>query len=228
MSTQLGFFMPGREKSGKIQILCRIGSSGRQMTKIQLTLRNMQNILPHTGWFNSQDKYSALNDSVRGSKGAFRPHCASMAHRPRAPARIDRRRTFGKSDFVQMTFSGASKKHRFFVRKIVVFILFGSYVLRVFCACVRVCPACACFLCACLCVSCVCVFSACVSLCVTPVCPFKTSASEHSKSPRVCQHRAYMCFTVCTWCRYTRGRFERAHGCVLNGHTESRGGSFSG
>ena len=35
-------------------------------------------------WFNSQDKYSAMNDSVRSSKSVSRPHCASMAHRPRA------------------------------------------------------------------------------------------------------------------------------------------------
>ena len=39
--------------------------------------------------------------------------------------------------------------------------------------------------------------------------------------------------TVCTfktsraWCRYTRGRFERTHGNVLNPHTEGRGGSSS-
>ena len=32
---------PGCGKSGKIQILRRNGSSGRQMTKIQLILRNM-------------------------------------------------------------------------------------------------------------------------------------------------------------------------------------------
>ena len=57
------------------------------------------------------------------------------------------RPTFGKSDFVQMTFSGASKKNIDFCKRIVVFILFGSCVLCVFCACVCVCPACACFLC---------------------------------------------------------------------------------
>ena len=79
----------GRVKSGKIQILRRNGSSGQKMTKIQLILRN---IVQHTELFYSQDKYSA----VRGSKNVFRPHCASTAHRPRAPARVDRRRTCGK------------------------------------------------------------------------------------------------------------------------------------
>ena len=53
-----------------------------------------------------------MNDSVRSSKSVFRPHCASMAHRPRAPARVNQRRTFGKSDFVQMTFSSVSKKKK--------------------------------------------------------------------------------------------------------------------
>ena len=28
-----------------------------------------------------------------------------------------------------------------------------------------------------------------------------------------------MCCNMCAWCRYTRGRFERAHGDVLSGHT---------
>ena len=53
-----------RVKSRKIQILRRNGSSGRQMTKIQLTLKNMQNILPHTGcpWSNGRAR-------PRGSTG---------------------------------------------------------------------------------------------------------------------------------------------------------------
>ena len=164
-TAQLGFFKPGREKSGKIQIPRR--NSGRQMTKIQLILRNMQNILPHTGWFNSQDKYSAVNDSVRGSKGAFRPHCASMAHRPRAPARVDRRRTFGKSDFVQMTFSGASKKNIDFLSE-----------KSLFSSCLG--PVCCVFSVRVSCVSCVCVFSVCVSVCVCV------------SVPRVC-----VCLCVC-------------------------------
>ena len=44
------------------------------------------------------------------------------------------------------------------------------------------------------------------------VCRFKTS-------PCVPAPRAHMLKHVCAWCRYTRGRFERAHGDVLNGHT---------
>ena len=74
-------------------------------------------------------------------------------------------------------------------------------------------------MCVCVCAACLCVsvrvssVSACVSLCVTPVCPFKTSASEHSKRPRICRHHAYMCFTVCAWCTVS-------HGDVLNVHTD--------
>ena len=40
-----------------------------------------------------------------------------------------------------------------------------------------------------------------------------------SKRHRVCWHHAHTCFNMCAWCRYTRGRFERTHGHVLNGHT---------
>ena len=43
----------------------------------------------------------------------------------------------------------------------------------------------------------------------TCVCTFKTS---------VYGHHAHMC----AWCRYTRRRFERTHGDVLNGHTGNR------
>ena len=38
---------------------------------------------------------------------------------------------------------------------------------------------------------------------------------------------AHMCFNVCAWCRYTRGRFERTHGDVLNPHTGGGRGSSS-
>ena len=174
MSAQPGFFklghsgtpgksgMPG--KFGKIQILRRNGSSGRQMTKIQLKLRNMLNILPHTGWFKSQDKYSVVNDSIKGSTSVFRPQCASMAHRPRAPARVDRRRTQRKSDVVQMAFSRASQKNIDFLSE-----------KSLFLSCLG--PACCVFFVrVCLCVSVRVSVCACVSLCVTPVCPFKTSA----------------------------------------------------
>ena len=91
------------------------------------------------------------------------------------------------------------KKHRFLSEK------------SLFLSCLG--PACCAFsvrVCVCLCV-CLCV-CACASLCVTPVCPFKASACEHSKRPRVCRHRAHMCFNMCAWCRYTRGRCECTHG----------------
>ena len=45
------------------------------------------------------------------------------------------------------------------------------------------------------------------------------------KRPRVCRHHVHMCFNMYAWCRYTRGRFERTHGDVLNPHTEGRGSS---
>ena len=32
-------------------------------------------------------------------------------------------------------------------------------------------------------------------------------------------HVALHLHVMCAWCRYTRGRFERTHGHVLNGHT---------
>ena len=43
------------------------------------------------------------------------------------------------------------------------------------------------------------------------VCTFKAS-------PCVPEH-AHMCFNMCSWCRYKRGRFERTHGDALSGHT---------
>ena len=49
----------------------------------------------------------------------------------------------------------------------------------------------------------------------------KTPPCVRSKRPRVHQHHAHMCFNMCAWCRYTRGRIERTHGGVLSGHTES-------
>ena len=47
----------------------------------------------------------------------------------------------------------------------------------------------------------------------------KTPPCVHSKRPGVLRHHAHMCFNMCAWCRYTRGRFERTHGDVLNVHT---------
>ena len=35
----------------------------------------------------------------------------------------------------------------------------------------------------------------------------KTPPCAHSKRPRVCRHHAHVCFNMCAWCRYTRGRF---------------------
>ena len=46
----------------------------------------------------------------------------------------------------------------------------------------------------------------------SPVWTFKTSPCEDSKRPRVYWHHAHMCFNMCAWCRYTRGRFESTHG----------------
>ena len=44
------------------------------------------------------------------------------------------------------------------------------------------------------------------------VCRFKTSPCVRSKRHRVCRQHAHMLFSMWTWCRYTRGRFEPAHG----------------
>ena len=102
------------------------------------------------GWFISQDNYFAVNDSVRGSRGIFRPHRASVAHRPRAPARVDRRRTFGKSDFVQMTISNASETLSIFSEQS--FLTCFGPACCVFFVRVSVCPACVFSVCLCLCV----------------------------------------------------------------------------
>ena len=40
-----------------------------------------------------------------------------------------------------------------------------------------------------------------------------------SKRSRVYRHHAHMCCHMRAWCRHTRGRFERTHGGVLDGHT---------
>ena len=55
------------------------------------------------------------------------------------------------------------------------------------------------------------------------VCRFKTPPCVHSKSLRVYPHHAHVLFSTCACCRYTRGRFERTHGDVLNLHTEGAG-----
>ena len=35
----------------------------------------------------------------------------------------------------------------------------------------------------------------------------------------MCTDCSPLCFNMCAWCRYTRERFERTHGDVLNAHT---------
>ena len=50
-----------------------------------------------------------------------------------------------------------------------------------------------------------------------------TPLPVHLKRHRVCRHHAHMCFNMCAWCRYTRGRFGRTHGGVLG----STRGKFS-
>ena len=52
-----------------------------------------------------------------------------------------------------------------------------------------------------------------------PVCRFKMPPCVRSKRLRVCRHHAHMCFNMTAWCQYTRRRFERTHGDVLNLHT---------
>ena len=64
----------------------------------------------------------------------------------------------------------------------------------------------------------------CVVVCVRCGVWCETSPCVHSKRPRVCRHHAHMLKHMCAWCQYTRGRFERTHGDVLNGHTGSKRG----
>ena len=70
-----------------------------------------------------------------------------------------------------------------------------------------------------------CVFGVCV--CVlrhaekvkNPYVASKTPPCVHARHPRVCRHHAHMCFNMCAWSRYTRGRFEWTHG-VTRGHSQ--------
>ena len=43
----------------------------------------------------------------------------------------------------------------------------------------------------------------------------KTPPCVDSKRPRVCRQHAHMLFSMCAWCRHTRGRFESTHGGVF-------------
>ena len=45
-----------------------------------------------------------------------------------------------------------------------------------------------------------------------PVCRLKNASVCRFKRPRVCRQHAHMLFSMCAWCRYTRGRFECTHG----------------
>ena len=46
----------------------------------------------------------------------------------------------------------------------------------------------------------------------TPCVDSETPPCVDSKRPRVCRQHAHMLFSMCAWCRYTRGRFECTHG----------------
>ena len=62
-----------------------------------------------------------------------------------------------------------------------------------------------------------------MTLLLPAVCPFKTCPCVRSERPRVYRHHARMCYHMCAWCRYTRGRFERTHRHVLRGCTGFHG-----
>ena len=47
---------------------------------------------------------------------------------------------------------------------------------------------------------------------LSSVCPSQKPPCVDSKRPRVYRHHAHMCYHMCAWCRYTRGRFESTHG----------------
>ena len=49
----------------------------------------------------------------------------------------------------------------------------------------------------------------------TPCVDSKTPPCVDSKRPRVCRQHAHMLFSMCAWCRHTRGRFESTHGGVF-------------
>ena len=56
---------------------------------------------------------------------------------------------------------------------------------------------------------------------LSSVCPSQKPPCVDSKRPRVYRHHAHMCYHMCAWCRYTRGRFEPTHGgflCVPSRH----------
>ena len=73
-------------------------------------------------------------------KSVFSHIVRPWRHRTCAPARVDRTRTYGKSDLVQMTFFRCIKKHIDFLSEKSLFFypVWDLRVACVFCACVRV------------------------------------------------------------------------------------------
>ena len=51
-----------------------------------------------------------------------------------------------------------------------------------------------------------------VAPCKTPCVDSKRLGVYVQKRPRVCRQHAHMLFSMCEWCRHTRGRFECTHG----------------
>ena len=64
----------------------------------------------------------------------------------------------------------------------------------------------------------------CVVWCVARLGTQKKPSCVDSKRPRVYRHHAHMCYHMCAWFRYTRGRFESTHEGFLDGHTGERRG----
>ena len=60
----------------------------------------------------------------------------------------------------------------------------------------------------------------------SPCVDSQTPPCVHAKRPHVCRHHAHMCFNMCAWCRYTRGRFESTHGGRFVHTYGSRGSSL--
>ena len=69
---------------------------------------------------------------------------------------------------------------------------------------------------------CVVLCGVCVVWCVARLGTQKQPPCVDSKRPRVYRHHAHICYHMCAWCLYTRGRFESTHGGFLDGHTGER------
>ena len=83
------------------------------------------------------------------------------------------------------------------------FLSLSSFSVCWWCVCVVVCVV-VCVLCVCGVVWCVAVWSGTLK---TPCVDSKTPPCVDSKRPRVCRQHAHMLFSMCAWCRHTRGRF---------------------